>query len=92
MHNQKNRKVYVSLNVLLFYGIGLTIAIVRFTIWPDQPKSQSLNYTIKTRSTVIYMQTFASCRLKGTAGVYSYRKYTNVEEALHVPYENIPIK
>ena len=51
-HNQKNRKV--SLTVLLSYGTGLTIAIIRIAIWLDtcKPNSQSLNYTIKTHPTV----------------------------------------
>ena len=25
---------------ILVYGTGLTVAIIRFTIWPDQPKTQ----------------------------------------------------
>ena len=48
--NQTNRKV--SLSVLLSYGTGLTIAIIRIRIWLDKPNSQSLNYAIKTRPTV----------------------------------------
>ena len=44
--NQKNRQV--SLSVLLSYGTGLTIAIVRIAIWFDKPNLQSLNYAIKT--------------------------------------------
>ena len=50
-HNQKNRKVSLSV-FLLSYGTGSTIAIIRITISPDEPNSQSLNYAIKTHPTV----------------------------------------
>ena len=33
VHNQKNRKV--SLNLLLLYGTGSTITIIRIEIWLD---------------------------------------------------------
>ena len=49
--NQKNRKV--SLNVLLSYGMGSTIAIIRIVISLEEPNLQSLNYAIKTRPTVV---------------------------------------
>ena len=45
--NQKNRKV--SLSVLLSYGMGSTIAIIRIAILPNL---QSLNYANKTCPTV----------------------------------------
>ena len=47
--NQKNK---VSLSVLLSYGTGLTIAIIRIAILLDKSNWQSLNYAIKTRPTV----------------------------------------
>ena len=34
--------------------MGSTFAIIGLTIWPDLPKMQSLNHTIKTRPTVIW--------------------------------------
>ena len=34
--------------------MGLTFAIIGFTIWPDVPKIQLLNYTIKNRPAVLY--------------------------------------
>ena len=49
-HNQKNHKV--SLSVLLSYGTGLTIGIIRITVSLDEPPLQSLNYAIKTRPMV----------------------------------------
>ena len=51
VHNQKNHKV--SLSILLSYGTGSTITIIRIVIWLDKPKSQSLNYAIKIHPTVI---------------------------------------
>ena len=48
--NQRNRKV--SLSILLSYGTGSTIVIIRITIWLDKPNLQSLNYAIKTHPTV----------------------------------------
>ena len=60
--NQKNRKV--SLNVLLLYGTGLTIAIIRIVIWLDKPNLQSLKYAIKTRPTVLqYYNHMYACTL-----------------------------
>ena len=49
-HNQKNHEV--SLSVLLSYGTGSTIAIIRITISLDKPNLQSLNYIIKIHPTV----------------------------------------
>ena len=37
---------------ILLYSTGSTIAIVRFAIWPDKQKTQSLNHAIKTCRTV----------------------------------------
>ena len=38
---------------LLQYCIGSTFAIIEFTIWPDLPKTQSLNHVIKNCPTVL---------------------------------------
>ena len=44
-----NGRIYYNNN----YGMGSTIAIIGFVIWPDFNRMQSLNYTIKTRPTVL---------------------------------------
>ena len=35
--------------------MGSTIAIIGFVIWPDLPRTQSLNHAIKTFSTVVHI-------------------------------------
>ena len=43
-----------DLACIVLYSMGSSIAIIRFTIWPDKPKMQSLNHAIKTCPTVLY--------------------------------------
>ena len=47
---------FANINMRVYYNIwyGSTIAIIGFTIWPDFPRTQSLNHAIKTLPTVLY--------------------------------------
>ena len=44
--------VYITI-----YGTGSTITIIGFAIWPDLPRTQSLNHAIKTLPMVFAMYT-----------------------------------
>ena len=39
-------------NINMQYSTGWIFTIIGFAIWPDLPKTQSLNHTVKTRPTV----------------------------------------
>ena len=44
---------FANTNSHVYYGMGLSIAIIGFAIWPDLTATQLLNYAIKTDPTVV---------------------------------------